>query len=135
MAMEHSTHDDRPSGAGLARLAVSATLHCLTGCAIGEVLGMVIGTARGWSDVQTIVLAVALAGALIGCGSESAPGYDSASKEAAEALAKNGNDISKLTPEQKAALESAAVKTRPTGGMSSTNGGGGTASPPPGTTG
>jgi hypothetical protein len=40
---------------------VSATLHCLTGCAIGEVLGMVIGTALGWSDVQTIVLAVALA--------------------------------------------------------------------------
>lgn len=45
----------------LNRLAVSATLHCLTGCAIGEVLGMVIGTALGWSDVQTIVLAVVLA--------------------------------------------------------------------------
>jgi Domain of unknown function (DUF4396) len=45
----------------LNRLAVSATLHCLTGCAIGEVLGMVIGTALGWSDAQTIVLAVALA--------------------------------------------------------------------------
>jgi hypothetical protein len=57
----HSTHGDPPSGAGLTRLAVSATLHCLTGCAIGEVLGMVIGTALGWSDVQTIVLAVALA--------------------------------------------------------------------------
>jgi hypothetical protein len=61
MAMEHSTHQDPPSGAGLTRLAVSATLHCLTGCAIGEVLGMVIGTALGWSDVQTVVLAVALA--------------------------------------------------------------------------
>ena len=57
----HSTHSDPPSGAGLTRLAISATLHCLTGCAIGEVLGMVIGTALGWSDVQTIVLAVALA--------------------------------------------------------------------------
>ena len=57
----HSTHSDPPSGAGLTRLAMSATLHCLTGCAIGEVLGMVIGTALGWSDVQTIVLAVALA--------------------------------------------------------------------------
>lgn len=43
------------------RVAASATLHCLTGCAIGEVLGMVIGTALGWSDVATIVLAVALA--------------------------------------------------------------------------
>jgi hypothetical protein len=45
----------------LTRLAVSATLHCLTGCAIGEVLGMVIGTALGWSNVATIVLAVVLA--------------------------------------------------------------------------
>jgi hypothetical protein len=42
-------------------LALSATLHCLTGCAIGEVLGMVVGTALGWSDTATIVLAVALA--------------------------------------------------------------------------
>ena len=43
------------------RLALSATVHCLTGCAIGEVLGMVIGTALGWGDVATIALAVALA--------------------------------------------------------------------------
>ncbi|MEV4659235.1 DUF4396 domain-containing protein [Micromonospora sp. NPDC049301] len=43
------------------RLAIAATLHCLTGCAIGEVLGMVIGTALGWSDLATIALAVALA--------------------------------------------------------------------------
>ncbi|WYW19690.1 DUF4396 domain-containing protein [Amycolatopsis coloradensis] len=42
-------------------MAASATLHCLTGCAIGEVLGMVIGTALGWGNVATIVLAVALA--------------------------------------------------------------------------
>lgn len=45
----------------LNRTALSATLHCLTGCAIGEVLGMVIGTALGWSDWATITLAVALA--------------------------------------------------------------------------
>lgn len=43
------------------RLASTATLHCLTGCAIGEVLGLVIGTALGFSDVATIALAVALA--------------------------------------------------------------------------
>ncbi|MDI6097934.1 DUF4396 domain-containing protein [Actinoplanes sp. NEAU-A12] len=43
------------------RVAVQATLHCLTGCAIGEVLGMVIGTALGWSATPTVVLAVALA--------------------------------------------------------------------------
>jgi hypothetical protein len=41
--------------------AVSATLHCLTGCAIGEVLGMVIGTALGLHDVAMITLAIALA--------------------------------------------------------------------------
>jgi hypothetical protein len=45
----------------LNRLAFSATVHCLTGCAIGEVLGMVIGTALDWTDVQTIVLSVVLA--------------------------------------------------------------------------
>ncbi|MFD4190710.1 DUF4396 domain-containing protein [Amycolatopsis thermoflava] len=42
-------------------MAASATLHCLTGCAIGEILGMVIGTALGWHAVPTIILAVALA--------------------------------------------------------------------------
>ncbi|MGH3927837.1 MAG: DUF4396 domain-containing protein [Pseudonocardiaceae bacterium] len=45
----------------LTRQAISATAHCLTGCAIGEVLGMVIGTALGWSNPATIALAVALA--------------------------------------------------------------------------
>ena len=45
----------------LNRTALSATLHCLTGCAIGEVLGMVIGTALSWGNVATIVLAVVLA--------------------------------------------------------------------------
>jgi hypothetical protein len=45
----------------LNRLAFSATVHCLTGCAIGEVLGIVIGTALGWSDLATIALAIGLA--------------------------------------------------------------------------
>ncbi len=45
----------------LNKLAFSATVHCLTGCAIGEVLGMVIGTALGFSDLATIALAVVLA--------------------------------------------------------------------------
>ena len=40
-------------------LAFSATVHCLTGCAIGEVLGVIIGTALGWSDAATIALAIA----------------------------------------------------------------------------
>lgn len=42
-------------------MAISATLHCLTGCAIGEVLGLVIGTAVGLSTGWTIALAVGLA--------------------------------------------------------------------------
>ena len=45
----------------LNRLAFSATVHCLTGCAIGEVLGMIIGTAFGWSDLGTIAISIALA--------------------------------------------------------------------------
>jgi len=45
----------------LDRLAFSATVHCLTGCAIGEVLGLVIATALGWSDLPSIVLAIVLA--------------------------------------------------------------------------
>jgi hypothetical protein len=60
----HGHHHGAPpsaQGRELTRNAVSATLHCLTGCAIGEVLGMVIGTALGWSNVATIALAVALA--------------------------------------------------------------------------
>jgi uncharacterized protein DUF4396 len=45
----------------LTRQAVSATAHCLTGCAIGEVLGMVLATWWGWADAPSIALAVALA--------------------------------------------------------------------------
>ena len=45
----------------LNHLAFSATVHCLTGCAIGEVLGMVIGTALDWGNTETIVLSIALA--------------------------------------------------------------------------
>jgi len=42
-------------------LALSATLHCLTGCAIGEFSGMMIAMALGWGDVAQIGLAVGLA--------------------------------------------------------------------------
>jgi hypothetical protein len=47
--------------ASLNRLALSATIHCLTGCAIGEVLGMILATWWGWGDVASIVLSVILA--------------------------------------------------------------------------
>ncbi|MEV6867836.1 DUF4396 domain-containing protein [Streptosporangium subroseum] len=42
-------------------MAASATLHCLTGCAIGEVLGLVIATWLGWGTAPSIALAVVLA--------------------------------------------------------------------------
>ena len=45
----------------LDRMAVSATLHCLTGCAIGEILGMLIGTAAGLGNAVTVPLSMALA--------------------------------------------------------------------------
>jgi hypothetical protein len=57
----HHHHAHSHSGPSLNRTAWSATLHCLTGCAIGEVLGMVIGTAMGWGNAATIALAVVLA--------------------------------------------------------------------------
>jgi uncharacterized protein DUF4396 len=59
----HHGHDHAlpTSGRALDVVALSATLHCLTGCAIGEVVGMIVGTALGWSDWATIVLAVVLA--------------------------------------------------------------------------
>jgi Domain of unknown function (DUF4396) len=65
--MSHDHHHHHHAGHGehggqsLNRLAFSATLHCLSGCAVGEVLGMVIGTALGWGNLPTIALAVALA--------------------------------------------------------------------------
>ena len=58
--MEHdhtmvSTHDSSW------RTAISATVHCLTGCAIGEVLGMVLATWWGWANGPSILLAIVLA--------------------------------------------------------------------------
>lgn len=43
------------------RMAASATLHCLTGCAIGEVLGMVLSTALNWGNLASIAVSIALA--------------------------------------------------------------------------
>jgi hypothetical protein len=60
---KHAHHAVGPSAdtVPLNRLAFSATVHCLTGCAIGEVLGLVIGTALGWGNPATLALAVVLA--------------------------------------------------------------------------
>lgn len=59
--MEQTDRTRSGTGAGLNRLAISATTHCLTGCAIGEVSGMAIATVLGWGDVAQIALAVGLA--------------------------------------------------------------------------
>jgi len=56
----HESHE-MPSVGTSWRIAASATLHCLTGCAIGEVLGMVLATWWGWSTWPSVALAVALA--------------------------------------------------------------------------
>jgi uncharacterized cupredoxin-like copper-binding protein len=59
---DHGAHGAEPTmGGGINAMAASATLHCLTGCAIGEILGLIIGTAIGLSNVATIVLAIGLA--------------------------------------------------------------------------
>ncbi len=54
-------HPAHAAGTSLTRQAVSATLHCLTGCAIGEVLGLVLASWWGWSTAPSIALAIALA--------------------------------------------------------------------------
>jgi hypothetical protein len=48
-------------GQSLNRVAFSATVHCLTGCAIGEILGMVIGNALDLPAGATVALSIALA--------------------------------------------------------------------------
>ena len=56
----HGTHQAM-TGFALTRTAISATLHCLTGCAIGEVLGMALATWWGWGNLASIVLSIVLA--------------------------------------------------------------------------
>jgi hypothetical protein len=59
--MEQSHAHSAHASVSLNRTALSATLHCLTGCAIGEVLGLALATAFGWGNLASIVLAIALA--------------------------------------------------------------------------
>jgi len=67
-----SPHAHDMGGPALTRIAITATAHCLTGCAIGEIAGLAIGTALGWSDAATIALAIGLA-FLFGYGLTSLP--------------------------------------------------------------
>jgi len=62
--MTEHAHDHHHAGHDMGsvnRMAASATLHCLTGCAIGEIAGLMIGTALGLATAPTIVLAIGLA--------------------------------------------------------------------------
>jgi Zn-dependent protease len=49
------------AGPSLNRLAVSATNHCLTGCAAGEIVGLILATWWGWDTIGSIGLALVLA--------------------------------------------------------------------------
>jgi hypothetical protein len=68
----HHPHGAPTEGRALTGVAVVATLHCLTGCAIGEIAGMAIGTAAGFSNPATVALSIALA-FLFGYGLTSLP--------------------------------------------------------------
>ena len=57
---EHS-HVDHTTNGSIVSLAVSATLHCLTGCVIGETIGLMLGVSLQWHPLQTAIIATALA--------------------------------------------------------------------------
>src|SRR3954452_17009477 len=59
-ATDHSGHQGHHDMGHVTSMAISATLHCLTGCAIGEIAGLVIGTAAGLGNPATIALSIAL---------------------------------------------------------------------------
>lgn len=64
MDHDHTHHDEHAhhhTNQNLNKTAASATLHCLTGCAIGEILGMIISTALVWSAAPSIALSIILA--------------------------------------------------------------------------
>ena len=55
--MNHGSHEPTST----VRLALQATIHCLTGCGIGEIVGLAGGTAVGLSNAATVVLGIVLA--------------------------------------------------------------------------
>jgi hypothetical protein len=56
-----SAHGGHAASAGVNAMAASATMHCLTGCAIGEIAGLIIGSSLGLGNALTIAISVALA--------------------------------------------------------------------------
>src|SRR3954454_16110020 len=61
MGAEGEDRDAKTAEQSLNRTAISATLHCLTGCAIGEVLGLVLATIFVWGNGLSIAVSILLA--------------------------------------------------------------------------
>lgn len=58
--MDSTAHEHDHGESGHKNMAVSATLHCLAGCAIGEMIGVTIGTHVGFTPHRTVILAAIL---------------------------------------------------------------------------
>lgn len=60
--MQHHDHHEHHQAhhAPSKKMAASATLHCLIGCAIGEMVGVTIGTHMGFVPHHTVILASVL---------------------------------------------------------------------------
>jgi len=58
--MEAGSHTQSPDRSEFNGLAIAATNHCLTGCAIGEVAGMGLAMTFGWGNVAQTSLAIVL---------------------------------------------------------------------------
>ncbi len=58
--MDHTHHVTNKDGQGINKMAASATLHCLIGCAVGEMIGVTIGTHAGFAPHETVLLAFVL---------------------------------------------------------------------------
>jgi putative flippase GtrA len=65
--MNHAHHESAPGptrhgpAPEATRLALAATRHCLTGCAIGEVLGLLISGALGFATQPAMLTGIGLA--------------------------------------------------------------------------
>lgn len=57
----HHSHHDYEKHHGGSPMVLSATLHCLTGCAIGEISGMIIGLSLGLNNIKTVLISIILA--------------------------------------------------------------------------
>ncbi|HEV8230360.1 MAG TPA: DUF4396 domain-containing protein [Candidatus Limnocylindria bacterium] len=58
---ERGGHAHHEPARDVTRLALDATRHCLTGCAIGEIVGLVISGAVGLTTTAALVAGIALA--------------------------------------------------------------------------